>query len=355
LTVVLCRGAAVFVLAGFALLAGCGVPAGDKAYGPAATVAGRDCGQPARLGVGAAIAPWRLGAVGTAEPGVLEQVAATSVRDVWAVGGQGALLATANGGRTWTAQPVPGPVMAVAGTGGWLWSLACPAAGGSACRPELARMRLPAGRWQRSPLPLPPLPDTTLLTAQHAAFSGQSAAVAWSAFAPGADAVVAGTTDAGQAWAVRRAPPGPGGFCQHVITGLTAAGTGTWWLLCTGVGAAGHDQMALMRSGDAGHTWVTMSAVTNLTAPARPGSLPAQRGTIAAGSASRLWLVTQNGLAESGDGGVTWTRVPGVNPEGGGSFDVLSPARAWLLAPGTGLWATANGLSWHALGSTYPW
>lgn len=55
---------------------------------------------------------------GTGEPRGVEQVVATSVQHVWAVSDQGTLVDTVNGGRTWTAQPVPGPVLAVAGTGG---------------------------------------------------------------------------------------------------------------------------------------------------------------------------------------------------------------------------------------------
>jgi hypothetical protein len=35
-------------------------------------------------------------------------------------------------------------------------------------------------------------------------------------------------------------------------------------------------------------------------------------------------------------------------------FDVLSATECWVLAPGSGLWRTANGITWHQLGSVGP-
>lgn len=75
---------------------------------------------------------------------------------------------------------------------------------------------------------------------------------------------------------------------------------------------------------------------------------------MAAGSARQLWLASVNSFAQSTDGGVTWTQVAGVSPQGAiGSLDVHSASQAWLLAPGAGLWHTAGGGSWSLLGAGY--
>jgi hypothetical protein len=160
------------------------------------------------------------------------------------------------------------------------------------------------------------------------------------------------TANAGQTWSLEATPSGPGDLCTSDI-GLATAGPIDWWLLCNGQAAAGSSTKALMHTLDAGQLWTTVSSVTSLLAPFQPGSVTTGGVTaIAAGSPSQLWLAWVNGLDESTDGGATWTTVSGVNLEGAyGSFDVWSASRAWLLAPGEGLWATTDGTTWRALGS----
>jgi len=107
---------------------------------------------------------------------------------------------------------------------------------------------------------------------------------------------------------------------------------------------------------DAGRSWRTIAVVPSILAAPEPGSLPWQEVlAIAAGSASRLWLATSNEMAESADGGLTWTRLRTANPQGEPlSFDVLSPRRAWVLASGVALWGTSNGTQWHRIGASWP-
>jgi hypothetical protein len=176
-----------------------------------------------------------------------------------------------------------------------------------------------------------------------------------------AQADLASTSDAGQQWVLRPAPPGraphgPGHLCD-IYAGITHAGPRTWWLICNGGGAGGSSPKALMATADAGRSWHTIAALTSILVSPQPGSLPSQEvAAIAAGSPSRLWVATANELAQSSDGGATWTFIPRVNPQGGPpQFDVLSPRQAWLLAAGTGLWATSNGTTWHPIGATWPW
>lgn len=78
----------------------------------------------------------------------------------------------------------------------------------------------------------------------------------------------------------------------------------------------------------------------------------AEPSALAAGSPTRLWLSLTNGLAESNDSGRQWTDVPHAFDPGGWStvIDVFDPEHAWVLAPGTGLWRTTDGLLWHADG-----
>ncbi len=98
-----------------------------------------------------------------------------------------------------------------------------------------------------------------------------------------------------------------------------------------------------------------MAAVTSLSALSGPGSLPGGDAlAIAAFSPALLWISTANELAYTLSAGRSWTRVAAVNPQGAtGIFDVLSSAGAWLLAPGTGLWHTADGIHWTQAGPVF--
>jgi photosystem II stability/assembly factor-like uncharacterized protein len=57
-------------------------------------------------------------------------------------------------------------------------------------------------------------------------------------------------------------------------------------------------------------------------------------------------------LLRTGNDGRTWSVLSAINPAESYpvTLDVLSPARAWLLAPGTGMWRTTDGLHWVQLG-----
>ncbi len=210
----------------------------------------------------------------------------------------------------------------------------------------LNRRLLPGGRWQREPLP--PL---AVAAYPRLAFLSAATVVVLASRASDARPLLVLSTDAGRHWASRAAPAGPGHLCT-ADTSMTAAGPRDWWLLCTGGAAAGSSTMALLRTGDAGRTWTTAAAITSLAQAPRPGGLPGGDAvTLAAGSATRLWLALVNGAATSADGGRSWTAIAGISPQGAlGSFDVQSATSAWLLTPGTGLWHTADGRRWQPLG-----
>jgi hypothetical protein len=297
----------------------------------------------------------RVLAGGGPDPG-FEQIAAASAQQVWALTDSGHLLATRNGGQTWTPQPLPAPVVDIAQAGTTLWALACPRRTSSWCRPVAERLASPQAAWHR--LPVPPLRAGSyqLLDAVSA-----RAAVFLISHDASARADLVSTSDAGQQWAVRPAPRGPrvthgrGHVCD-IYAGITNVGPDRWWLMCNGSGAMGRSPEALMASTDEGRSWRTIAVVPSIYSVSKPGSLPGTEVfTIVAGSASRLWLSIADGMAQSTDGGARWAVIRAGSLLGmGSSFDVFSPRRAWALAPGTGLWGTSNGTAWHRIGASWP-
>lgn len=281
----------------------------------------------------------------TPQSTALEQVAAVDGARTWVVSVTGKLLVTSNAGVSWATEPLPAPVVAATSADGWLWALSCPPAAGNSCRPEIERMKLPAGTWTATR----PGPSTSLLQPQLDVLSATAAVVVLQGIRP----ALASTADGGRRWTVRAAPAGPENMCHGDGDSrlFTAAGPRDWWLLCTGGAAAGSSTKALMHSVDAGRTWTVAASVPSLTAPPRPGSLSRQDAiAIAASSPEVLWLATANTVTESTDGGVTW-RQSLFNPQGAfGQFDVQSTTHAWLLAPNAGLWRTTDGTTWRPVG-----
>jgi hypothetical protein len=282
-----------------------------------------------------------------------EHLVAASTKTVWVLTDEKTLLLTKNAGLSWKSEKAPTPLVDLVPEAGWLWALSCPpsvARSISSCTPVLERVPLAGGRWQK--LPLPPIrsdPFPQLVVASPA-----TVLVLVTPFGDSQGTLMS-SADGGRTWRLLPTPSGPGDLCTSDVA-LATAGVSDWWLLCNGQAAAGSSTKALMQTLDAGQIWNTVASVTSLIPPIPPGSLEVgEVSAMAAGSPSRLWLASPNTLTESIDGGAVWTEVPGVNQEGyGGLFDVWSGSRAWLLAPGEGLWATTNGTTWHALGLVAP-
>jgi photosystem II stability/assembly factor-like uncharacterized protein len=281
---------------------------------------------------------------------VIEQVTAVSARSVWVLANTGQLYATGNGGLTWTLQPLPAPVVTVAEAGGELIALSCPLTQQIICHPELHRMRLPDGGWQREPLP-----RLATYSFSELAVASASAAVLLVTQYPGNRSELVSTTDGGAKWTADPVPAGPARMCAHVSGLLTIASADEWWLLCTGGAAAGSSTKVLLRTQDGGRTWHVMAALTSLSAPVAPGSLQfGDANAIAAFSPTLLWIATNNSLAYTRDAGRSWTSVTSVNPGGAsGTFDILSPSDAWLAAPGTALFHTTDGIHWSQAGPSF--
>lgn len=286
---------------------------------------------------------------------VAEQLAATSPADVWALVGRGRLVATHDGGADWQVQRIPNPVVEVTAGAGFVWAVSCPHVVSRdslfACRPQLWRTRSANDPWMRVALPRVTAQAPFFL--QFAITANGSAIVnVLTAGRRGAGELLI-SDDAGLRWITRPDPSWDHNKCDRGAGAtLTAAPTGTFWLLCIGNGAAGSSTKGLLRSTNTGETWTTVSAATSFTQHPQPGSIPLEEpSALAAGSHTRLWLSLTNDLAKSNDGGYHWTSVPGVNTGGSETvFDVLSASQAWLLADGAGLWRTTDGLHWGAVG-----
>lgn len=273
----------------------------------------------------------------------IEQLEATSPRTAWVASGTGPLMATTNGGSTWTVQPVPGPVVGLAITRQTLWALGCPHRINVQCGPVLARKLLPTGsRWR-----LIPVPGFHSVPAPELAVPDPSTVVVNAGPSDGGSRLAI-SVDGGGRWRFS-APAWMGQPCDG--GDLTTAGPADWWLICLGGAAAGSSAKALLHTTDGGRTWRIASQVTSVIPPEPPGAITtAEPNALAAGSRTRLWLAGWNSMTQSDDGGSTWIDVPGVNPQGmPAAFDVLSPTDAWLLAAGRGLWRTTDGRHWREL------
>jgi photosystem II stability/assembly factor-like uncharacterized protein len=278
---------------------------------------------------------WQWLAQGTALAGggTEEQLVATSTSDAWAAVGGGRLMATTDGGATWTVESPRGRVAALARARHALWMLDCLGGSGATCVEVPLRKVLPDGAWTITGPKLVATPYPELFVRDGGTI----------VIGAGGHLVIVGNRVT-----ERSDPVWMGQPCSPA--GLAAAGR-SWWLLCLGGAAAGSSEKALFRTTDRGKSWTVVSELTSLTAPPPPGAItPQEPDALAAGSPTRLWLAAENNLYESGDGGARWSRAPGPDPQGSpASFDVLSPTHVWLLAAGQGLWRTTDGRHWTTL------
>lgn len=285
-------------------------------------------------------------------PTTREQVVSTSTDHVWASQPDGPLLETRDGGRHWSAQPVPTPVEQLASAGGTIWTLSCPAVGAQAtnsCTPVVEQQSTTGGAWRRLALPI----TSVLLLPRLHVVAPTTAVVSatLTGAAPGSAGRLVTTTDVGAHWTVQPLPTDPNDWCNAGNASFAAGSATTWWLLCNGSGAAGSTEKAILQSTDRGSTWTTVSEVPNLQTPLPAGSLTtADTNNLSAASPTLLWLASADQLTESTDSGRLWRPVPSVKLHGQGTlatFDVCSPTLAWVLAPLTALWSTTDGTTWR--------
>lgn len=256
----------------------------------------------------------------------------------------GALVTTRNGGSTWTTVPLGGWVAAISRSGSSLWAFIAPCnAHPNTCsyRLEVGTINsttfhevglLPASLGNFSPLVVTRLnPERALVAVGQ---MGASSAIL--------------TTDAGSRWTMVRACA-QSGFVAVAFGSTTPSAA---WVLCFGGGSMSSSVKTIERSADGGRTWTIVAADRSLSGRP-PSPVPSPDGNVfAVPSTTTMWMATVNSLYGSRDGGKRWFWVHGPSFDGAGtfaSFSFVSAKDGWLLAPGSGLWRTTNGATWHSL------
>jgi photosystem II stability/assembly factor-like uncharacterized protein len=210
----------------------------------------------------------------------LNNVACANTADCWAVGAASpgaAIYATTDGGQTWQAQEAP--------AAGFLYAIACPSS--TVCF---------AGGWD-------------------AAITGP---------------VMIATTDGGQVWTEQSIPPG-----IDVINNITCVSVSQCWA----AGAIGNSGLVLATT-DGGSNWTTSEVSGSATL--RGISCPSRSFCAAVGSNATFTSAT---AAVSTDGGSTWTAqsLPsGINS----LYDISCPSSTHCYASGASVSTHDGGSVW---------
>jgi hypothetical protein len=175
------------------------------------------------------------------------------------------------------------------------------------------------------------------------------------------------TGDAGRTWSTRPVPcTGPFGLGAEIA----ASGTDDLWFLCGSQASGGEQSKQLYRSGDGGFTWTLSASATGLGTPPPPASEPNTlplagyiapfsigHKNLAVLSPTTAWLYpTRSSLLETVSGGRSWSSVSdlvaaGFGAGSPGNVTFISATQGWICAYGVGLWHTADGVHWSALGA----
>jgi hypothetical protein len=105
-------------------------------------------------------------------------------------------------------------------------------------------------------------------------------------------------------------------------------------------GASGYRSTGVLKSLDAGTTWLT----TGLTFP-ESGGVKGYKLLVNPGNANVVWACTDNGLFRTADGGTTWNLVTYYTTVGGAQTNLSTNAYDIVYQPGstTTMYATSNG------------
>jgi len=173
------------------------------------------------------------------------------------------------------------------------------------------------------------------------------------------------TGDGGQTWQLLSVPCS-GAF--DLGAEVAASSTNDLWLLCGGQGSAGSQSKELYRSSNGGLNWSLAAQATAVGTPAplasQPNSLPRVgyiapfsigHKNLAVLSATTAWFDPMGtSMYKTVDGGQSWSAVSDLESEGVGSgpgnVTFISANQGWICVYGIGLWHTANGINWVALG-----
>jgi hypothetical protein len=272
-------------------------------------------------------------------PDLSVELAFSSDRTGWAdLGGE--LSYTDNGGSSWELAHLGAPVASVAQVGRealavtwgrWqLWR-----ATGASGRWRLASSILVAPKTTEADITLGPAPSDAFVASSHYG---------------DAPPLVAETSNGGRSWQVARDPCRPPHWWN--VNALGESPEGTMAALCLGGAAAGSATHGFYVSNDRGRTWSLRAADTSLAGPDSSG-IPLQDGEIAlaAPTASRFYIGTENTFSMSVDGGRHWQRVlKGNYGYGVGAMDFVDARHGWAFlgdgSLGSALIATDDALHW---------
>jgi hypothetical protein len=314
------------------------------------------------------------------------------------INGEAPLLVTNDGGLTWRAAQIGGPVVQdVSAIGDNVWALVggCPpiSAATDTCPVDLDVSTDGGLTWSPATAPTSPPPPPAAITP-----SGATSSVTYESelaritlqqayvleqTTPATTMVLSFTGDGGASWS---SLPVPCNAPYDLGAELAASSTDDLWLLCGSQGSAGSQPKELFRSDNGGQSWLlasqangadTAAGATTDTgaaagssgavnaAPAASSFLPLAgyiapftigHKNLAVASATTAWLFPgSGGVYKTTDGGITWVEVPDLRHaefDNGGAADVtfISITTGWVTEFGVGLWHTGNGNTWSVLG-----
>lgn len=260
----------------------------------------------------------------------------------------GTVWVTSDGGSHWSRLQAPGAVTAISRSGGSVWAVSARCEAGVVSTTTCPTVLLTVTTGVATPAAQRPIPaETSGLQGRQAGLRARPAPTT-GVFVEGADGPVHAllmTTDSGRTWHQLSNP------CGDLIPSQVAApSTGGWWLLCELGSGMNQGTVQLFRSSDAGGSWSRVASADPTHAHA-PGALgDGIVATMAAsGNGGIVWLVDLDGIQVSTDGGAHW-HTANAALDGGGNEATVSTSgatSAWLVAIGSGLWRTTDGLTWQ--------
>ncbi len=289
-------------------------------------------------------------------------------------GGTAGLWTSADGGRTWSEEPI-GPVVSdVSAIGPDVWAVvgSCPITArttGLSC-PLAVDISIDDGATWSATAATPPLSfvPTPALGDQGLELARITRSRAYLlSYGPTAAPRLIYTADDGQSWVTRVDPcPGTSASGQQVA----ASATTDLWMLCGSVAGAGSQAKELFRSQDGGQQWDLAASAST------PGLVPATGSAAGSGlptvgyvspyslghenlavlTAATAWLFPDGSeVFHTSDGGSHWSPLTQLVHEGfvvGGRGNVVfaTDSDGWVSETGTGLWHTTDGVDWTRLG-----
>lgn len=274
----------------------------------------------------------------------------------WDHGQRDVLLATSDGGRTWSERwptTTPSPVDAIA--------FVSPTVGfglGVAGDARSVLMSVNAGASWTGAGELPEPADTWIGDPNRLSFT--DASHGWVATSAGH---VLATTDGGRSWRRVTLPTGMGPITEVAFADPLRG--------CVAAIASDTTSKAEASTGDGGRTWTPVPGTVQPVAACARGEAGRSVAAAAAGRTTLLtpqltflddrtaWLLTDLGLDWTADGGATWDGVGWPSPQlpngesaFGGPFEVTfaSPTEGWMLADDGSIFRTTDGgRSWSEL------